>query len=225
VRRDDLSRQFLPDRLAAEGVAVRTAPVTEWIHYCDWCLEKGFASATLSLPGRAGHWAKTLVMRRHEERLQRKFVATGLVQDGHVSMSRVTGVAKRHMSPALTGEAFLTIGAAMTDVHERSSGVIAIGPFGCMPNRLAESILSKTMTDGESHPASAGDSPFLAVESDGLPFSQTIEANLETFVLRAKRAHEVILARGGYSSGGSDAKKFLSGATASALNFISGLFV
>ena len=183
VRRDNLSRQFLPDRLAVEGIAARTAPVAEWIHYCDWCLEKGLSSATLSPLGRAGHWAKKFVMRRHEARLKREFVAAGLAPNGHASMSRVAGVARQHMNPALTGEAFLTIGSAITDVREHSSGVIAIGPFGCMPNRLAESILSKTM-----------DSPFLAVEADGLPFSQTIEANLETFVLRAKRAHEMTLA-------------------------------
>jgi hypothetical protein len=36
--------------------------------------------------------------------------------------------------------------------------------------------------------------PFLAVESDGSPFPQVIDAKLETFCLRAERLHERILA-------------------------------
>lgn len=35
--------------------------------------------------------------------------------------------------------------------------------------------------------------PFLAIETDGSPFPQLIEANLESFVLQAKRIHKVIL--------------------------------
>jgi len=34
--------------------------------------------------------------------------------------------------------------------------------------------------------------PFLAVESDGNPFPQVIEARLETFMLQAYRLHEVM---------------------------------
>jgi hypothetical protein len=34
------------------------------------------------------------------------------------------------------------------------------------------------------------DLPFLAVESDGSPFPQVIEAKLEAFCLRARRMHE-----------------------------------
>ena len=34
--------------------------------------------------------------------------------------------------------------------------------------------------------------PFLAVESDGNPFPQVIEARLETFMLQSFRLHEVM---------------------------------
>ena len=33
----------------------------------------------------------------------------------------------------------------MTEIVDVACGVIAIGPFGCMPNRLSESILSDIM--------------------------------------------------------------------------------
>ncbi|MDR2729224.1 MAG: hypothetical protein LBB56_08820, partial [Chitinispirillales bacterium] len=40
-----------------------------------------------------------------------------------------------------------------------------------------------------------GEFPFLAVETDGSPFPQLIEANMEAFVLQAKRLHEFHSAR------------------------------
>ena len=70
-----------------------------------------------------------------------------------------------------------------------------------MPNRLSEAILNEIMTrDGKlaTQPKSKqlnailtniDDLPFLAIESDGSPFPQLINAKLETFCLRAKRLH------------------------------------
>jgi hypothetical protein len=37
------------------------------------------------------------------------------------------------------------------------------------------------------------DLPFLAIESDGSPFPQLIDAKLEAFCLRAKRLHDRML--------------------------------
>ena len=93
----------------------------------------------------------------------------------------------------------------MTEVVSQSCGVIAIGPFGCMPNRLSEAILNETMTREEklsTEPANQAlkavltdvdQLPFLAIESDGSPFPQLIDAKLETFCLRAERLHRRIL--------------------------------
>jgi predicted nucleotide-binding protein (sugar kinase/HSP70/actin superfamily) len=88
--------------------------------------------------------------------------------------------ARDHIDPALTGEAILTVGAGLAEVPDPYCGVIAIGPFGCMPNRVAEAILTKEM----------GTLPFLAIESDGNPFPQVIAAKLEVFLMQALRLHE-----------------------------------
>jgi hypothetical protein len=75
-----------------------------------------------------------------------------------------------------------------------------------MPNRIAEAILSETMTARDkmaTNPTASHlhailteiDSlPFLAIESDGSPFPQVITAKLETFMLRAERLHERMMA-------------------------------
>jgi len=76
-----------------------------------------------------------------------------------------------------------------------------VGPFGCMPNRMSESILNRVMnakdklaTDPKNKKLrqlldGMDDLPFLAIESDGSPFPQLISAKLETFCLRAERFH------------------------------------
>ena len=74
-----------------------------------------------------------------------------------------------------------------------------------MPNRLSEAILNETMTREAklaTEPANQElkavltdieELPFLAIESDGSPFPQLIDAKLETFCLRAERLHQRIL--------------------------------
>ena len=56
-------------------------------------------------------------------------------------MDTIIDGASRHLSPDLGGEAILTIGSALAEIVDVACGVIAIGPFGCMPNRLSEAIL------------------------------------------------------------------------------------
>jgi hypothetical protein len=70
-----------------------------------------------------------------------------------------------------------------------------------MPNRIAESILGEVMTTADKlRCPQAGHQvqetlvgmdklPFLAIESDGSPFPQVIEAKLEAFCLRARHLH------------------------------------
>ena len=91
----------------------------------------------------------------------------------------------------------------MNEIIDEVHGVIIIGPFGCLPNRIAEAILSHSLnqeklntTDDrllvkqilEAHPSL----PFLAIESDGSPFPQVIQAKLETFFLQVERVHSTM---------------------------------
>ena len=109
----------------------------------------------------------------------------------------------RHLIPPhfTAGETVLTVASTISEILEHVSGVISIGPFGCMPGRVGEAILSESLNDEkrkpdakmpwiaelmERHPAL----PFLCLESDGNPFPQVIEAKLELFCLQVLRLHE-----------------------------------
>jgi predicted nucleotide-binding protein (sugar kinase/HSP70/actin superfamily) len=202
VRRDALSRRNLTETLAEKGFAVLCSPVGEWMLYTDYLIKNDLTRHNLS------HWEKlkyflvTKYVERYTRRLNSILSKSALVLSAPVNIDKIMRNASPFISPHLAGEAILTIGSALTEVATHACGVISIGPFGCMPSRLAESILNEAMhskTKLALDPrnkylkkalADVDELPFLAIESDGSPFPQVIAAKLEAFCLRAKRVHE-----------------------------------
>lgn len=211
VRRDAISRQYLTERLAEKGFAVICSPVSEWLHYSDYLCLKGIGEKKISGLEKLGFFIKQRVMKKKERRIKALLSESGLVQASPIDVRKVIDNASPYISPNLSGEAVLTVGTAITDIATHACGVIAIGPFGCMPNRLSESILNETMdhagklaTDPHNKKLqtvlnSHDDLPFLAMESDGSPFPQLIDAKLEAFCLRAERLHSRMLEYGGHN--------------------------
>jgi predicted CoA-substrate-specific enzyme activase len=207
VRRDGLSRQYLTEQLADKGFATVCAPVAEWVLYSDYMVAKGLSEeAPKGWRKKFNARIKHLFMRKDERRIKKILAASGLVHPAPLDIPAVIETARPYISPHLGGEAILTVGSAIQEVASHSCGVIAIGPFGCMPNRLAESLLNEAMK--REHKLAADpdnaqlrsvltdlhDLPFLAIESDGSPFPQLIHAKLEAFCLRAERMHVRMLA-------------------------------
>ena len=205
VRRDGISRQYITDRLAKMGFACVCAPVAEWIHYADWLITKGLSThGRMAFREKMGFALKRRTTRKTEARIKQKLARSGLIHSNVVDIPDIIRHAHPHLVPDHLGEAILTVGSALHEVASKACGVIAIGPFGCMPNRMAESILNEVMTatdklktaprDRRLQKILAGmeDLPFLAIESDGSPFPQIINAKLEAFCLRAGRLHERI---------------------------------
>jgi predicted CoA-substrate-specific enzyme activase len=202
VRRDGLSRQYITEYLAAKGFAAVCAPVAEWLLYSDYVIDKGISDIPRKgLKNRFKARIKSHVMRQDEQRIKKTLAASGLVHAAPIDIEAIVNAAKPHISPHLSGEAILTVGSSIREAASETCGAIAIGPFGCMPNRLSEAILVEAMnsdTNGlETAPTGrptsgrrdSGDLPFLAIESDGAPFPQQIHAKLEAFCLRARRLH------------------------------------
>jgi predicted nucleotide-binding protein (sugar kinase/HSP70/actin superfamily) len=206
VRRDGLSRQYLTEYLAEKGFAAACAPVAEWIVYSDYVINKGWSDHSHDgMRRKLGARIKQHVMRKDERRIKRILSSSGLVHAEPVHMRQIIDTARPYISPFLGGEAILTVGSSLKEVVSESCGAIAIGPFGCMPNRLSEAILVEAMKR-EDKLAGAPDNgrlratlndvndlPFLAIESDGSAFPQQIHAKLEAFCLRAGRLHQRML--------------------------------
>jgi len=202
VRRDPLSRQSLTQLLAEQGFATICSPVAEWMHYTEYLQLKSISDHHVSKLTKLRIWLKQSIMLKDERRIKKLLSASGLIHAEPIDVDMLVENAKDYISHHLAGEAVLTIGGAMSDVVSHTCGVIAIGPFGCMPNRLSEAILNETMTREDKLTLVRNDArvtamlnnvtdlPFLAIESDGSPFPQLINAKLEAFCLRARRLHE-----------------------------------
>ncbi len=208
VRRDSLSRQQLVRKLADMGFATVCTPVAEWLHYSDYLVENNLGIRRLSKMERLGFLAKKKFMVSYEKRIKAALSASGLIHAEPIRVGDIIEHAAPFISRNLPGEAVLTVGGALTEVASHVCGVIAIGPFGCMPNRLSEAILTEVMNREDKLASEPSNSrlravltevesmPFLAVESDGSPFPQLINAKLEAFCLRARRLHRHMMANG-----------------------------
>lgn len=205
VRRDSLSRQYLTENLAEKGFATICSPIAEWLRYCDHNLDKQFDGQDVSLMDRLKLKIKMNFVTRYEKRIKAILSTSGLVHAEPIDIPSIIDKATPFISPYLTGEAILTVGSSIGDVASHVCGVIAIGPFGCMPNRLSEAILNEVMTrerkvatDPDNLQLRAiltdmDDLPFLSIESDGSPFPQLIHAKIEALCLRAERLHNMML--------------------------------
>jgi predicted CoA-substrate-specific enzyme activase len=197
VRRDGFSRQYLVEQLADKGVLARTAPLTEWLYYTDYCVSHSLSSRA-SLGAKLSVMVKNLFMRRDEADIQERLALSGFYEPYRVDMDYLMDKGANLISPELSGEAILTVSSTLSEVGDETHGVISIGPFGCMPCRIAESILAYRLTEEKDRFSrhNAGfwaknktelPLPFLAIESDGNAFPQVVEARLESLVLSAQR--------------------------------------
>ena len=201
VRRDSFSRQHLVERLAGEGIVVRTSPVSEWMYYCDYNVKKKYYATSV------GRRIKTNILhafkRSYERTIKEILSRSGFYEAHMVDVGRMIQNVDDLISPELTGEAILTTAAAIAEVVDEVAGIISLGPFGCMPCRIAESIISAKMNERKMEGARNQklvvevmrhypSLPFLAVETDGNPFPQVIEAKLEVFCLQVKGVHSRI---------------------------------
>ncbi|MCX7772109.1 MAG: CoA activase, partial [Clostridia bacterium] len=202
VRRDEFSRQFLVERLSKKGFWVRTAPVGEWIKYCDYIVQKRLVAKSKFFD-RFRNKITCMVKNPYEEEIKAILARSGLYRMSETDVEHLVDSARALVSPRLTGETILTVGAALAELVEDVDGVISLGPFGCMPARISEALVTQKLQEHkpriareselvkrvmETHPAL----PFLSVETDGNTFPQLIESRLEAFLLQVTRVYETV---------------------------------
>ncbi|MBN2035597.1 MAG: hypothetical protein JW768_02530 [Chitinispirillaceae bacterium] len=205
VRRDEFSRKNIVDYLERHGFAVRVAPVAEYLCYSNYVVNTGIGEREFSPREQVRLRLTSQIQEWWEWRIKSILCQSGLYTFEMIEVQKTIEDVRHLVNVNFRGEAILTIGLALREILHDSCGVIAIGPFGCMPSRVAEAVLKKEMNvEGKKRLpgwekkaadfADIGDFPFLSIETDGMPFPQIIEANLEAFVLQARRVHERILA-------------------------------
>jgi len=205
VRRDHFSLMGIPDKLAEKKFVMLDAHITEWVRYVDFLVSIKMFETRSTLLGKIESIVSNMIHKYHEKRQKRLFSKTGLYEYETLKIKEYLDHSTHIFPLTLTGEPGLSTGASMYHLIDKYCGVINVGPFGCMNSRMTEAVTTADMTVSGKEEAikNAGRTasyenvkndidilPFLSVECDGNPFSQILEARLETFMLQANRLHE-----------------------------------
>jgi predicted CoA-substrate-specific enzyme activase len=198
VRRDEFSRKNIVNYLEERGFMVRVAPVAEYMCYSNFVVNSGLGERPFTKKELVRMQLTAHIQEWWEWRIKSILARSGLYKFEMIEVEKTVESSRHLIDPNFRGEAVLTVGLALREILHDSCGIINIGPFGCMPSRVSEAILKKEMNvEGKRRLAGwkkradefadIGDFPFLSIETDGLPFPQLIEANLEAFVVQARR--------------------------------------
>ncbi len=202
VRKDAFSRKGLIEKLGDRGFIVTISPFHEWIMYLDALINKKYRNAYMSIGEKIPLKVQQVYKKISERKIKNIMAKSGFYKYHEIDMDSYFEHGIHLVNPYIRGEAFLGVGVGLKDILEHVCGYITIGPFGCMPNRFVEGILSREMDiegkinavkdESEKGRIRANFSdfsglPFLAIETDGNVFPQIIEARLDAFCLQAER--------------------------------------
>jgi predicted CoA-substrate-specific enzyme activase len=198
VRKDEFSSGKVVEALARRGIVVQRAPLLEWIRYIDYWAQK-VERRKLSLADFLEVKLRMIVQNRVERKVKQSLARSGLYEQEIINVEEVLRLGEHFVPRRFGGETILVVGRFFQDVPKHFDGMVSIGPFACLPTRIIESILapeSKVQGNrrlealpvyGQIQPFT--NLPFLSVESDGNPFPQIIEAQIEAFCLQVDRLH------------------------------------
>ncbi|MBW2992594.1 hypothetical protein KY345_05240, partial [Candidatus Woesearchaeota archaeon] len=197
VRKDEFSSQEVIKRLAKKGIVSMRSPMLEWIYYVDYLTKTMYAQST-NLKEKTGLFFKEIIEKRFEKKIKKILAKSGLYEYEIIDVEKTMATGSNFVNPAFTSEVILVIGAFFNEVAHKVHGVISIGPFGCMPTRVTESILNhECIIKGNKRLGFLSDDvkkfhtlPFLSIECDGNPFPQIVESRIEAFSLQVERVYD-----------------------------------
>jgi predicted nucleotide-binding protein (sugar kinase/HSP70/actin superfamily) len=108
VRNDPISLQKLVEKMAYRGFIVRTSQISEWIKYVDWLIKHRIEGDKPDFM----FWVRYFVKRYFDRKIRRLFAPSGLFFDETLNVADLIEAGEKFISPKLTGEAILTVGAA-----------------------------------------------------------------------------------------------------------------
>jgi len=194
VRREEYSRLDLVKILTNNGFIVRTAPITEYVYYTNYLQRNNIVKA-FTPKEKLSLFLKEKIQKRIERKVKKILAKSNLCSSDMIDVEKTINYGNELISEKLIGETILTVGLSLREILDESCGIITIGPFNCIPSRLAEGILSKEMTlDGKyrfgklqrnGYPESVQNLPYLHIETDGSAFPQITQSKIEIFMMQA----------------------------------------
>jgi len=215
VRRDLFTHRFLNERLAERGFILKIAHISEWIYYVDYLIKDELLEPDKSFKKKIERELRYAFMKQIEQKIKKILSKTNYYKAELIDIDKLLKHSKHIIPLEFKGEPGLTLGTTLYESFHKYCGIINIGPFGCMPTRLTEAvsipemnIKSKVESIRQYKPKYELNHifyddtkiPFLTLEVDGNPFPQLIEAKIETFILQAERAAQLMELNKKYSN-------------------------
>lgn len=144
VRLDPFGNDHLVERLEERGLRVQMAPFCEWLEYSNMSSERRLIdghATSLDDPLTTG---VTGLVQRVTSQLLYDICRREMGWSSRTRVEDVLEAGERYVSPALTGEAVLTVGGPVHEFEEgKIDGVVIVGPHECMPCKISEAQYAK----------------------------------------------------------------------------------
>jgi len=148
VRSNQFANDFVVRKLEGLGAECALPPMEEWLDYIDHQRRR---RSRLHLEGGWRDWAKQklseLVQERSAQPLRKQFDSAIENFARELPTQQILNRGRRYLTPAVEGEAILSMGRAIEYAEHGFDGIVNIIPFGCMPGTIVSILLHQFRQD------------------------------------------------------------------------------
>jgi predicted nucleotide-binding protein (sugar kinase/HSP70/actin superfamily) len=148
VRSNQFANDFLVRKMEAIGAQCALPPLEEWLDYIDHQRKR---RNRLHLEGSWKDWAKqklTEIVQENVASPLRKQFDSGIENFAReLPTQAILDRGHRYLTPAVEGEAILSMGRVVEYAEHGFDGIVNIMPFGCMPGTIVSLLLHQFRHD------------------------------------------------------------------------------
>jgi predicted CoA-substrate-specific enzyme activase len=148
VRSNQFANDFLVRKLEALGTQCAVPPLEEWLDYIDHQRKR---RNRLHLEGGWRDWAKQklteIVQEGVAEPLRKQFDSAIELFTRELPTQAILNRGHTYLTPAVEGEAILSMGRVVEYAEHGFNGIVNIIPFGCMPGTIVSLLLHQYRQD------------------------------------------------------------------------------
>jgi len=136
VRQEPFANDYLIEKLEKYGMQVTLAPIREWHDYVTYFCQNGNKS-----------WVDIKKEKFVQNLIASKLYnicANGLGWNKDHHIKNVVNAGIPYVGKIPNGEAVVSIGSSIEFFRSGGHGIVGVGPFGCMPNKIFQSQIAHT---------------------------------------------------------------------------------
>jgi predicted CoA-substrate-specific enzyme activase len=148
VRSNHFANDGLIRKLEALGAQCGVPPIEEWFDYIDHQRKRRYRK---HLEGGWRDWTKQklteIIMERLVEPFRKEFGESVELFKRELSAQEIIDRGHQYLTPAVEGEAILSMGRVVEYAEHGFDGIVNILPFGCMPGTIVSLLLHQFRQD------------------------------------------------------------------------------